>query len=169
VFQIIGRITAPLRNAIGCKVGLPEESRLRKVIQVCITFILVCFAWVFFRANTIADAFFILKRLAELPAELIGYARGLSQTGIIVTVRNAFQIGKITANPIKDFGLSHLGFAWIFIAVLIINDVLMRKTPGETILKQKPLVLRWALYYALLIAIMFNWSAGISQFIYFTF
>jgi len=171
VFQVIGRSTASFRNTIGHKVGLPEESRIRKAIQVCVTFILVCFAWVFFRANTTADAFLITAKLVKLPTELAGYARGLFQNGIIRTVRDAFQIGmgKGVAHPIESFGLRHLGFSVILIIVLLVNDVLMRKTPGETILKQKPLVLRWAGYYALIMTIILSWDTGTSQFIYFTF
>jgi len=169
MFQIIGRSTAPFRNAIGGKVGLPEESRIRKVIQICVTFILVCFAWIFFRASTTADAFLITAKLIKLPAELAEYVSGLSQNGIIWTVREAFQVGIETAHFVQGFGLKNLGLSVIFIAILIINDVLMRKTPEETILRQKPLILRWAGYYALIFTIMLDWSSGSSQFIYFTF
>jgi len=169
VFQIIGRSTASFRNAIGSKIGLPEESRLRKVIKICVTFALICFTWIFFRANTIADAFLITTKLAKLPAELAWYAQGLSQNGIIGTMRDAFQMGIDVANPIQGFGLTHLGLSIIFISILIINDLLMRKTPDETILRQKPLVLRWAGYYALIFTILLSWNAGSSQFIYFTF
>jgi len=169
VFQIIGRSTTSFRNAIGRKIGLPEKSCLRKTIQVCVTFALICFTWIFFRANTIADAFLITTKLAKLPAELAWYAQGLSQNGIIGTMRDAFQIGIDVANPIQGFGLTRLGLSIIFISILIINDLLMRKTPDETILRQKPLVLRWAGYYALIFTILLSWNAGSSQFIYFTF
>jgi D-alanyl-lipoteichoic acid acyltransferase DltB (MBOAT superfamily) len=169
VFQIAGRNTASFRNALGRKIGLPEESRTRKVIQVCITFALVCFAWIFFRANTITDAFFITAKLAGLPTELAGYARGLSQMGIIGTIRSAFQMGKDVAHPVEGFGLTNMGLSGIFIATLFINDILTRKTPEETILNRKPLVLRWAGYYVLILTILLSWTTGSSQFIYFTF
>jgi D-alanyl-lipoteichoic acid acyltransferase DltB (MBOAT superfamily) len=161
VFQIIGRSTAPFRNAIGRKAGLPEESRLRKAIQICVTVPLVCFAWVFFRANTIADAFWITAKLVKLPAELAGYVRLLPQNGIIETVRDIVQIGGVR---LDGFGLS-----MIFIVILLINDVLMRETPEETMLKRKPRILRWAGYYALILTILFSWNTESSQFIYFTF
>jgi D-alanyl-lipoteichoic acid acyltransferase DltB (MBOAT superfamily) len=168
-YQIIGRSTAPFRNAIGRKVGLSEESVLRKAIQICITFTLVCFAWIFFRANTITDAFLIIAKLTKLPTELAEYAQGLSQNGIIRTLRDAFQMGIDVANPISGFGLTTFALSVVFIAILLINDVLMRKTPEETILKQKSLVLRWAGYYALILTILMSWEARSSQFIYFTF
>jgi len=170
VFQIIGRITSPFRNAIGRKIGLPEESRLRKAIQVCITFTLVCLAWVFFRANTITDAFLITAKLAKLPVELARYAHGLLQNGIIGTVRDMFQLGTSYGNhPIAGFGLTSFGLSGIFIIILLINDVLMRKTPDETILNRKTLVLRWAGYYVMIFTILWSWNAGSPQFIYFTF
>jgi D-alanyl-lipoteichoic acid acyltransferase DltB (MBOAT superfamily) len=169
IFQIIGRTTKPLRNALGRKVGFPEESRPRKAIQVCVTFILVCFAWVFFRANTMQDAFLIIAKLSRLPLELAGYVQGLSRNGIVMTVRNMFQLGADVANPIGGFGLINFGLSGIFIAVLLTADVLMWKTPEAAIVKQKPLVLRWAGYYALIFAILFSWDAGSTEFIYFTF
>jgi D-alanyl-lipoteichoic acid acyltransferase DltB (MBOAT superfamily) len=169
IFQIIGRSTAPFRNIISRKVGLPEESKLRKVIQICITFMLVCFAWVFFRANTIADAFLITAKLVKLPAELAGYIQRISQNGIIGTARDMFQMGIGVTNSIQGFGLMNFGLSVILITILLINDVLMRKTPEETMLRQKPLILRWAGYYALMITIILSWNAGSSQFIYFTF
>jgi D-alanyl-lipoteichoic acid acyltransferase DltB (MBOAT superfamily) len=170
IFQIIGRSTEPLRNALCRKIGLPEESRPRKAIQICITFILVCFAWVFFRANTITDAFLITAKLAQLPAELAGYINGLSQNGIVMTMRDALQMGneKQVANSI-GFGLKDFLISAILIAILFIADILLQKTPEGTIVKQKPPVLRWTGYYALILAIIFSWDAGSSQFIYFTF
>jgi alginate O-acetyltransferase complex protein AlgI len=169
VFQVIGQSTLPFRNAIGRKVGLPEESRIRKVIQICITFTLFYFMLIFFRARSMTDVFLIMAKLAKFPAELAGYIRGLSQNGIVRTVRDAFQMGKDVAHPISGFGLTNLGFSMLFIGILLVNDILMRKTPEETMLKWKQPVLRWAGYSALLFAILLSWSAELSPFIYFAF
>ena len=86
-----------------------------------------------------------------------------------LTVRNMFQMGNDVANPIEGFGLTSFGLSVIFIVTLLIADVLMWKMPEGTIVKQKPLVLRWAGYYALMFAILLSWDTGSSQFIYFTF
>jgi D-alanyl-lipoteichoic acid acyltransferase DltB (MBOAT superfamily) len=162
VYQIIGRSTAPFRNAAGRKVGLPEESRLRKVIQVCITFTLVCFAWIFFRANTIADAFLIIAKLATLPAELARYAHILPEDGIINTARAAIQNA-------SGFGAINLGLSGIFISILLAVDVFIGKTHNGKTMRRQPLVLRWAGYYILILTIILSWNAGSSQFIYFAF
>jgi len=169
IFQIIGRSTETPRNALCRKIGLPEESRLRKAIQVCITFLLVCFAWVFFRANTMGDAFLVITKLARLPLELAGYVRGISHYGIIGTARNAFQLGQNVANPVLGFGLYQFGLSGFFIAALLIADALMWKMPERTIVKRWPLVLRWAGYYALIFATVLSWNPDIQEFIYFAF
>ena len=115
------------------------------------------------------DAFLIIARLARLLAELAGYVYGLSQNGIAMTIRNMFQLGDNVANPISGFGLTNFALSGFFIVVLFIADVFMWKKPEGEILKHKPLMLRWAGYYVLIFAILLSWSAGSSQFIYFTF
>jgi D-alanyl-lipoteichoic acid acyltransferase DltB (MBOAT superfamily) len=166
IYQIIGRSTEPYRNALCRKIGLGEEKPLRKIIQVCITFLLVCFAWLFFRANTMQDAFLITTKLAQLPAELVGYVRGISQVGIIGTVRNMFQLN----GEIANFALINFGLSGMLILILLICDGWAMIVPNEKIrICKKPIVLRWIGYYALIFAILLSWNAGSSQFIYFTF
>jgi len=80
-----------------------------------------------------------------------------------------FQMGTYVASPIEGFGLTNFALSGILIVILLIADVFMWKMPDKEIVKQKPLVLRWAGYYALIFLILLNWDAGSSQFIYFTF
>jgi D-alanyl-lipoteichoic acid acyltransferase DltB (MBOAT superfamily) len=170
MYLIVGKGTAPLRNAIYQKIGLPEESRLRKAIQICCTFLLVNFTCIIFRAKTITDSLLIMAKLTKLPAELIGYVQGLSQIGIIGTVRNAFQLGEDVAAHIADFGLIQFGISLILIFILIMSDVLLEKVPeGTSIALKLPLVLRWAGYCAIILVLLLRWNAGTIEFIYFAF
>jgi D-alanyl-lipoteichoic acid acyltransferase DltB (MBOAT superfamily) len=169
--QIIGRSTAPFRDALGRRIGLGEESPARKMIQVCVTFLLVCFAWIFFRADTTGDALLVTAKMMAIPAELAGCLRGLSRLGVVATIRGAFQLGMGTdvASPIVGFGLSQFGLSLLCIAVLLISDMWTRKKPGTEKIVGKPLVLRWAGYYALVFGIILSWTHNSVQFIYFTF
>jgi hypothetical protein len=165
VFQIIERSGSPFFGAIGGRLGLTEKSRAVKAAQVCLTFLLVCFAWIFFRANTIGDALVIIAKLTALPAELAGYVRGLSQIGLVGTVREAFQLG----GTIAGFALTQFGLSGIFIGILLLSDIWTRGTPGLTRIMQKPLLVRWAGYYTLLLIIVMSWSNNTVEFIYFAF
>lgn len=46
------------------------KKRRKGVFNVLLTFILINFAWVFFRANSIEDAFFIIKKICTAPGRL---------------------------------------------------------------------------------------------------
>jgi hypothetical protein len=141
------------------------------VVQVCVTFLLVCFAWIFFRANTTGDAFLIVRKLGDLPAECVGYVAQLPERGIVNTVRVAFQLGLSSqgiANPV-GVGMAAFGISVILVIILLMGDGWTKAVSGTNRVMQVPLVLRWVGYYMLVLVIMWNWSVDTSQFIYFTF
>jgi D-alanyl-lipoteichoic acid acyltransferase DltB (MBOAT superfamily) len=159
IFQVVERFLG-LSDRVAGKI-----TTLRRVA----TFLVVCLAWVFFRAANLSDAFFILKKFSSLPAELAGYVRQLPQTGLLTTVRNAFQLGVNVAHPIAGFGITGLGLSFIGIAVLLIADFRMGRTAASGRIALLPPGLRWAGYYAIVMAIILSIPAESSQFIYFTF
>ena len=63
VYRVVGTLTLKGRNALIERVGLKTDSRLVVTLRRVCTFLLVCLAWVFFRANSIADAFTLLTAL----------------------------------------------------------------------------------------------------------
>ncbi len=60
VFAIIKR---PLDNKIGKLTGLHKHKTLNNAFQISVTFVLACFAWTFFRANNVTDAFLIVRKM----------------------------------------------------------------------------------------------------------
>ncbi len=58
---------------------LKKGSRTRKFVDVFITFHLVLFAWVFFRANSFNDAIYILTHI--FPLNLGDFISALNSTG----------------------------------------------------------------------------------------
>ncbi len=63
VYQIIGRLTAAPRVKLIERLGYKEDSTPVKVVRTVLTFILVCFAWIFFRANSITELSVLLQHL----------------------------------------------------------------------------------------------------------
>ena len=143
---------------------------LLSLARLCGTFTLVCFAWIFFRADSTGDAFVIAAKLTNLPAELTLLLRQLPSLGSIGTVRTAFQLGRDVANPIDSFGITNFGISAVCIAFLLIHDIQARTAPEESFVSaSRPLLVRWAMYYALTCTILLSWNTEASQFIYFTF
>ena len=63
LYRVLGSLTWDKRNAILSRIGLMPDSRLVRGVRRVATFLLVCLAWVFFRANSISDAFTLLGAL----------------------------------------------------------------------------------------------------------
>ncbi len=51
-------------------IGLPRVPRLKRGLNVAVTFLLVIIAWVFFRANNVEDAFTLYERVITTPWSL---------------------------------------------------------------------------------------------------
>ncbi|QNF35294.1 MBOAT family protein [Adhaeribacter swui] len=64
-YQVFGFITAPQRNNLVKFLRLDNFPRLYNAIQVVTTFSLVGLAWIFFRANTLTDAWYISTHLFQ--------------------------------------------------------------------------------------------------------
>ena len=70
IYRVVGTLTKDKRDALIERVGLSPDSRLVLWIRRVLTFILVAFAWIFFRANSIADAFVLIGALFTSHATL---------------------------------------------------------------------------------------------------
>jgi D-alanyl-lipoteichoic acid acyltransferase DltB (MBOAT superfamily) len=76
-----GYLVAPhVFNATSDKIfpGKKTFYTLKTIVNVIITFLLICFAWIFFRANSISDAFMVINRMIHNSGPLfIGNIRDL--------------------------------------------------------------------------------------------
>ena len=63
VYQIIGSLTSKPRSRMLAKIGLKEDGALVVWPRRVITFILVCLAWMIFRANSFSDLGILFKTL----------------------------------------------------------------------------------------------------------
>ena len=64
--QVIGILLAPARERLYR--AIPKESALMRFLSLLCTFAFVTAAWIFFRAETIADALYVLREIARYPA-----------------------------------------------------------------------------------------------------
>jgi D-alanyl-lipoteichoic acid acyltransferase DltB (MBOAT superfamily) len=124
--------------------------RLLPLLQILVTFAAVCFACIFFRANSFSDAAYIVTHLFAFQHE-----GGLS---------DPFAAGLLGSQA--EFVLS-LGL----IGLLLLVDALDAKIGLNNLLRLSPAALRWAAYYGIGIAVIFSglYGSGAQEFIYFQF
>lgn len=63
IYQIIGDATAPLRDMLLSFFKIDKNTHAHRLVQRLITFALVCFGWIFFRANSLSDARGIINKI----------------------------------------------------------------------------------------------------------
>ena len=69
-YLIFAIITYGLRKKITKFFGIDKLPKLNQSLQIITTFVLTCFAWIFFRANTITDAFHIIKKISTFKGSI---------------------------------------------------------------------------------------------------
>jgi len=116
------------------------------------TFVLVSFAWIFFRANNVRSAIYIIKHIFTGIPDIINK---------LLHHQSVFEylgLGK------KDLVLSIL----LILFLETVHYVQSKKNISE-IFTQKPVYIRWAVYYGLILTIIVLGVFENRQFIYFQF
>ena len=73
-YLIVGILTSGIRHKIIKLSGLNRMPGLHRFIRTGCTFSLICFAWIFFRAESVNDAFYIVSHLFNgLPVWINGW------------------------------------------------------------------------------------------------
>lgn len=91
LYQVIGDLTRHTKEKIIKRLQIKTECMSWKLLQTVITFSLVVFAWVFFRADSITDALYFIKRMLirQTPWALFDgtiYTLGLDATEVNILI-----------------------------------------------------------------------------------
>jgi alginate O-acetyltransferase complex protein AlgI len=133
VYMVIAGKTKTIQNKI----------RSGNFIHVVVTYLLVLFAWIFFRSNSIHDAFLVIRKLPDI----------------------SLQASSI--NILRD------GYGLIFlVALLVVMQLIHFIERNEAImiqLERKPVTVRWSFYSAMLWILFLYGNYSKQEFIYFTF
>lgn len=150
-YQVLGDIFKPAREKLVSAFKIKTDVLGYKIFQVLTTFILVDFAWIFFRAGSFTDAKIIIKNM-------------MTFNPWVFTDGSIFKLGLDS----KDFFISILGIV-IVIAVNAIQS--FKSLPLE--LSKQNLVFRWVVYITVLTSIlvfgMYGQAFDVQQFMYFQF
>ena len=69
-YLVFAIVSQGFRDKINKLTGLEKLPVLNHVFQILITFSLSCFAWIFFRANNVSDAFTIINKISTLSGSI---------------------------------------------------------------------------------------------------
>lgn len=146
---LIGSIlTTKIRYRIVKSLGLDRIPEFHKIIQVGITFSLICFSWIFFRANSLSDAMYIVTHLGV----------GLTDAAMNQTVLSGF-----------GAGARALALALLAIVFMEFVHLIQRHENIRHMLLQKPAWLRFSVYSGMAAGILLFGNFSSQQFIYFQF
>ena len=82
LYQIMGEVLMPVRNRLVKLLGLNRESLAHKLMQGLVTFIFFDFAWIFFRAQSMSSAAFIVKSVFHASNPWILFDGSLHELGL---------------------------------------------------------------------------------------
>ena len=89
-YQIVGAMTKKTRLRLYEKMKIRTDSKVFAMGQRLVTFVLVCFAWIFFRANSTGDLWILIGKLfTAWDMEAISgtlSSMGFTVTAVLVTI-----------------------------------------------------------------------------------
>jgi D-alanyl-lipoteichoic acid acyltransferase DltB (MBOAT superfamily) len=140
--------TSRLRRTVWTAIGGSAHSPIGGALSCGATFAMTCFAWIFFRAESLHDALYIVGHLTA----------GLSHY-----VHISWVVGEL--------GVSRRDLALVLVATLAMNLIDYAAEHCDLIdwVRGRPAWQRWAIYYSVGLATVFLGRFGGQQFIYFQF
>ncbi len=151
IYQVIGKIMKPFRDRAVEILNIDRGSFGHRLYKVILTFILVDFAWIFFRAPSFKDSIGIIKRMFYFnPWILIDgsiYNLGLDQNELKIVI--------------------------ISLLILFLVSLMKRSFNIREKINRQGILFRWIIYYVAIFSILILgvYGPGFSaqQFIYFQF
>jgi alginate O-acetyltransferase complex protein AlgI len=142
-YLILENVSRNFQSRLADKLFPDKQSFLNKAVQVSITMGLVCFAWVFFRANTVGDAFSVIGNMFLIDPR---------EVGIAVVGSHSFL------------------FYCLLVLILVAVEMKERTVQIYEFVARMPLLARWSVYTAAFWAIAVSTVFSVRQeFIYFQF
>ena len=127
-YLIFAIVSQDFRNKINRLTGIEKLPWLNHLLQVSITFLLSCFAWIFFRANNVTDAFTIIRKILtskgsifmENPSMIIFSLLSIFML-IFVELKKEFYKGEYSFFNNKNWLVRNLSYAMLIITILLIG------------------------------------------------
>lgn len=154
-YLIVGKHTRDMRERVAQYVHLDRLPRVRVALQMVTTFLLTLFAWIFFRAATLSEALFVIRRIVQDIPVSVGR---LTNAAALKDMLASLGLGKTQS----------IGLCIALVIMLGVHIIEEQRSVPELLSRTSSWV-RWLLYYALILFIIFFAFLGEEAFIYFRF
>lgn len=142
-YMIFSNMTKQLRGRLSSVIGLWRWPRFHSALNIVFIFALTNIAWVFFRADSLADALYIVSN---------------------------FFVGGSNFGDLKNiFGLDYLIIVSAAIILMEMVHFMQRHNQIKAFFTTKPAWIRWGVYFMLIVWILLFGLFENVQFIYFQF
>jgi hypothetical protein len=148
IYQIIGNILKPFREKVLNEFKIQTDKFCYKLLQILVTFVLVDFAWIFFRAKSFTDARILIQNIQY------------------------FNPWIFTNGSIYNLGLDQKEFliSILCVGVGLVVSILQRTKNLRVQLSKCNVMFRWATYVIAVVSILIFGIYGpgysVQQFIY---
>ena len=141
VYICLGRIFKGVRSRICSAFRLDKAEGLHKIIQVAITFGLICFSWIFFRANSLNDAIYVITHLVPEslhPSAIVNGISGITGAFHLVTALASVAVMELVHffsrnnNAVHRFFNRHASFRYFCYLFLLAGILMFGVTGNET-------------------------------------
>jgi D-alanyl-lipoteichoic acid acyltransferase DltB (MBOAT superfamily) len=106
---------------------ISKKSQLYRIYSIVVTFILVSFAWIFFRANNAQEAIYIIKSIFNLKGSLfldiMTIVFGLVGIALLLFIESKREYGQTSYLPFKSkhWFSEYLAYGSLIIIILLIG------------------------------------------------
>ncbi|PJA29557.1 MAG: membrane-bound O-acyltransferase family protein [candidate division Zixibacteria bacterium CG_4_9_14_3_um_filter_46_8] len=142
-YMILSILTERFRNTLSRFTYLSRFPKLHKYVKIFITYHLVLVSWVFFRANSLSDALFILRNMFNIDFAHLGLRMFVYRFSWEVAIPS--------------------------ILTLVLVHWVQRRISISQFLTQQPFWVRWPIYYVAVMYILIFGQFSEQAFIYFQF
>ena len=148
IYIVVGRATEKVRALLCARIGLTSRVGWHRAVKILTTFVLVNIGWVFFRAGTVQDAFYIIKKII--------FEGGAWCARVVQNFRSPDVILGMGGKVLADFGLDayQLLLAFLSIGVLLLVESALRERTFPELSGAWPVFARWSLYYAVVMIVI---------------
>jgi D-alanyl-lipoteichoic acid acyltransferase DltB (MBOAT superfamily) len=150
-YLIISDWTKNLREKGIQGIRLDRFPKFHQGLQIAFTFLLFCFTLIIFRSKSLSDAFYVITHL--------GAGLGSSE-GIKMSMRTLYDL---------SFDRIQLIFVLFSIGVMVWVERMEPLRNMRQMFSKRPILFRWAMYYFIILFLIFFGEYNDQAFIYFQF